>query len=125
MHQRIALQRKQHRYETAHELVNSGKRVFFVEALNLQGLKKRNNAKVGDDGEYLPNGQSAKSGLNKSWSDAGFGLFIDALSAVAAKAGAQVVKVNAAYTSKFLSYRNRPVRNINESRKGGRYNLYV
>ena len=106
VHQRIALQRKQHRYETAHELVNSGKQVFFVEDLNLVGLKKRNKAKVGDDGEYLPNGQAAKSGLNKSWSDAGFGLFIDALSAVAAKAGAQVVKVNAAYTSKFLSYRN-------------------
>ncbi len=59
----------------------------------------------------MPNGQSAKSGLNKSWSDAAFGMFFDTLTAVAGKAGVSVIKVNPAYTSKVLSYRNEMVFN--------------
>ena len=85
-HQTIARQRKQHRYNTAHKIVNSGAKNIFVEDLNLIGLSKRNKAKSDDKGNYLPNGQSAKSGLNKSWSDAAFGMFFDTLTAVAEKA---------------------------------------
>ncbi|MGK7956167.1 MAG: RNA-guided endonuclease InsQ/TnpB family protein [Crocosphaera sp.] len=106
IHQKIASQRKQHRYDTAHRIVNSGAKAIFVENLNLKGLTKRNKAKSDGEGNYLPNGQSAKSGLNKSWSDAAFGMFFDALSAVAGKAGVSVIKVNPAYTSQVLCYRN-------------------
>jgi putative transposase len=59
-----------------------------------------------DDGTYLPNGQAAKSGLNKSWLDAAFGQFFKTLDYIAAKAGAVVISKKPAYTSMVLSYRN-------------------
>ncbi len=105
-HQRIARSRKDHAYKTAHKIVRTGKKVFFHEDLNLRGLTKRNKAKKDDDGKFLPNGQAAKSGLNKSWLDAGFGQFFTTLDYIAGKAGAVVVKVNPAYTSMVLSYRD-------------------
>jgi putative transposase len=105
-HQQIARTRKDHAYKTAHALVRSDKKVFFVENLNLKGLSKRNKTKKDHQGNYLPNGQSAKSGLNKSWADASFGQFFDIFSYIAEKAGAVVKKVNPAYTSQILSYRD-------------------
>ena len=86
--------------------MRTGKKVFFHEDLNLRGLSKRNKAKKDDDGKFIPNGQSAKSGLNKSWNDAAFGQFFTTLDYIASKAGAVVVKVNPAYTSMVLSYRD-------------------
>ncbi len=105
-HQRIARSRKDHAYKTAHKIVRTGKKVFFHEDLNLRGLTKRNKAKKDDDGKFIANGQSAKSGLNKSWLDAGFGQFFTTLDYIASKAGAIVVKVNPAYTSQLLAYRD-------------------
>lgn len=105
-HQRIARSRKDHAYKTAHAIVRTGKKVFYHEDLNLRGLTKRNKVKKDDDGKFLPNGHSAKSGLNKSWNDAAFGQFFTILDYIALKAGAVVVKVNPAYTSMLLSYRD-------------------
>lgn len=105
-HQQIARARKDHGYKTVHKLIRTDKKVFFVENLNLKGLSKRNKVKKDTDGKYLPNGQSAKSGLNKSWLDAAFGNFCETLSYIAEKAGAVVKKVNPAYTSQVLSYRD-------------------
>ncbi len=105
-HQTIARSRKDFQYKTAHKLVKTGKKVFFCEKLNLQGLSKRNAPKQDEDGKFLPNGQSAKSGLNKSWMDAAFGQFFEILSYIAGKAGAVVIPQNPAYTSQILSYRN-------------------
>ena len=106
LHQQIARSRKDFQYKTAHKLVRSKKKVFFYEDLNLKGLTKRNAPKQDETGKYLPNGQSAKSGLNKSWLDAAFGQFFDILSYIAEKAGAKVVAKNPAYTSQILSYRD-------------------
>ena len=78
-HQRIARSRLDHAYKTAHKIVRTGKKVFFHEDLNLRGLTKRNKGKKDDDGKFIANGQSAKSGLNKSWLDAGFGQFFTTL----------------------------------------------
>lgn len=105
-HQKIARARKDHAYKTSHQLLKTGKKVFFCEALNLKGLSKRNKAKKDGEGKYLPNGQSSKSGLNKSWLDAAFGNFFETLEYIALKAGAVVKKVNPAYTSQVLSYRD-------------------
>lgn len=105
-HQQIARARKDHAYKTAHSLIRTDKKVFFVEDLNLKGLSKRNKVKKDAEGNYLPNGQSAKSGLNKSWLDGAFGNFYETLSYIAEKAGAVVKKVNPAYTSQVLSYRD-------------------
>lgn len=105
-HQRIARSRKDHAYKTAHAIVRTGKKVFYHEDLNLRGLTTRNKKKIDADGKFLKNGQSSKSGLNKSWNDAAFGQFFTTLDYIASKAGAVVVKVNPAYTSMLLSYRD-------------------
>jgi putative transposase len=105
-HQKIARSRQDFHYKTAHQLVRTGKKVFFHEDLNLKGLTKRNKIKQDEDGTYLPNGQSAKSGLNKSWSDAAFGNFFKTLDYIAVKAGAVVISKHPAYTSMVLSYRD-------------------
>ncbi|NEO78649.1 transposase [Moorena sp. SIO4G3] len=106
IHQQIARSREDFQYKTAHQLVNTGKKVFFHEKLNLKGLTRRNTPKRGRDGTFLSNGQSSKSGLNKSWLDAAFGQFFEVLGQVAAKANAIVVEVKPNYTSQLLSYRD-------------------
>ncbi|NEO30844.1 MAG: transposase [Symploca sp. SIO3C6] len=105
-HQKIARARKDFQYKTAHKLVQTGKKVFFHEGLNLKGLTRRNAPKQDETGAYIPNGQSAKSGLNLSWADAAFGQFFEILSHIAGKAGAKVIAKNPAYTSQLLSYRD-------------------
>lgn len=106
LHQHIARSRQDFHYKTAHKLVRTGKKVFFHEDLNLAGLTKRNAPKQDEQGNYLPNGQSAKSGLNKSWLDAAFGQFFSILGYIAGKAGAVVIEKNPAYTSQILSYKD-------------------
>ena len=106
LHQQIARSRKDHAYNTARTLLNTGKQVFFHEKLNLAGLSRRNKTKQDTNGNYLPNGQSAKSGLNKSWADAAFGQFFTILKYKAEKAGALVIPVNPQYTSQLLSYKD-------------------
>ncbi|MGG6267425.1 RNA-guided endonuclease InsQ/TnpB family protein [Leptolyngbya sp. AN03gr2] len=105
-YQKIARCRKDFQYKTAHKLVRTGKKVFFHEDLNLKGLSKRNPPKQDETGAFIPNGQSAKSGLNLSWSDAAFGQFFQLLGHIAGKAGAIVIAKNPAYTSQLLSYRD-------------------
>ena len=105
-HQRIARSRKDFHYKTAYKLVRTGVKFFFHEDLNLKGLMKRNKSKQDENGAYLPNGQSAKSGLNKSWQDAAFGQFFTTLDYIAGKAGAAVISQKPAHTSMVLSYRN-------------------
>ncbi len=105
-HQKIARSRQDFHYKTAHKLVRSGAKFYFHEDLNLKSLTKRNKVKQDDEGTYLPNGQSAKSGLNKSWLDAAFGQFFKTLEYIAEKAGSVVVSQKPAYTSMLLCYRN-------------------
>lgn len=106
LHQQIARARKDHAYNTAHALLNTGKKVFFHEKLNLAGLSRRNKPKTDEQGNFIPNGQSAKSGLNKSWADAAFGQFFNILKFKAEKAGASVISVNPQYTSQLLPYKD-------------------
>jgi putative transposase len=103
--QRIARARKDHAFKTAHEVVRTNKKFFVREDLKLKNLTKKNKAKL-SGGKYLPNGQSAKSGLNKSWLDAAFGQFFNILEYIAGKAGARVIAVNPEYTSQILSYKD-------------------
>ena len=106
LHQKIARARRDHAYNTADMLLSTGAKVFFHEKLNLKALSKRNSPKQNDLGQYIPNGQSAKSGLNKSWADAAFGQFFSILKYKAEKAGAIVKEVDPAYSSQLLSYRD-------------------
>jgi len=104
--QRIARARRDHAYKVSHRLVRTGKKVFFHEDLDLKNLTKRNKPKLDETGKFLPNNQSAKVGLNKSWQDAAFGQAFQILEYIAEKAGARVIAVNPAYTSQLLAYRD-------------------
>ncbi|MEM8779402.1 MAG: transposase [Cyanobacteria bacterium P01_G01_bin.49] len=105
-HQRIARARKDHAFKTAHKLLKTGKQVFFHEKLNLKGLSRKNKPVQDDTGKYLPNGQNAKTGLNKSWTDAAFGQFFSIFNYIAEKAGVAVIGVKPNYTSQLLCYRD-------------------
>jgi len=105
LHQKVARQRQQWHYELAGELCQRAS-VIFVEDLKVANMVRRNKAKPDPErtGAYLPNGQSSKSGLNKSFADAGIGGFLsEILPRKAAKAGVAVVKVNPAGTSQHCS----------------------
>jgi len=103
LHQRIALQRKQWHYELAGELLNYSD-VIFVEDLKISNMNRRNKPKQDEEGNFVTNGQSQKSGLNKSFADAGIAGFLnEILPYKAEKAGKRVIKVNPAGTSQHCA----------------------
>ena len=102
LHQKIARQRKQFHFETAKWLLSKAD-VVFVEDLSLKNMSRRCKPKQDQDGKYLPNGQSRKAGLNKSFADAGLSQFVEILSCKAEKAGLKVIKVDPRGTSQHCS----------------------
>jgi putative transposase len=71
--------------------------------LQIANISKHAKPKQDEDGKYLPNGAAAKSGLNKSILDAGWGQFQQIVSHKAACAGREVLKVSPKYTSQACS----------------------
>ncbi|WP_404785175.1 RNA-guided endonuclease InsQ/TnpB family protein [Altericista sp. CCNU0014] len=102
LHQKIARQRKQFHFETAGKVLDKAN-VVFVEDLKVKNMSRRVKSKQDETGKFLPNGQSAKSGLNKSIVDAGWSQFIDILTFKAEKAGQRVIKVDPYGTSQHCS----------------------
>jgi putative transposase len=103
LHQQIARQRRQWHFELAGELVDKAL-VIFVEDLKVSNMSRRNQPKQDESGNFLTNGQAAKSGLNKSFADAGIAGFLnEILPHKAAKAGRLIVKVNPAGTSQHCA----------------------
>ena len=101
LHQKIARQRKDWHYNEAHKLIRSCE-VLAIEDLNIRNLKRRNKPLL-VDGVFVPNGNSAKAGMNKSWSDNGVANFVQILSQVAQKYGTRIIKVNPRGTSQYCS----------------------
>jgi len=75
LHQKVARQRRQFHFETATKVLNKAD-VVFVEDSYDQNMSRRAKPKQDKLGSFLPNGQSAKAGLNKSIADAGWSQFI-------------------------------------------------
>ena len=113
LHQKIARQRKQFHYELSQRILADYEAVF-VEDLTVKNMVRRNKPKQDgayklrgkptltaphEQGRYLPNNQSAKSGLNKSILDCGWSQFLDILSIKAERAGLKVIKINPSGTS--------------------------
>lgn len=97
LHQKIARQRRQWHFEEAKKLCFKAD-VIFVENLQIANLRRKNKPKK-EEGKFVANGQSAKSGLNKSFSDCGIAQFLEILGHQAKKFGNKVVKVNPRKTS--------------------------
>jgi putative transposase len=101
--QRVANQRKDFHHKVANAVVKEG--LFIaVEALRPKKMACRCKPKVGATGEYLPNGQAAKSGLNKSIYDAGWAQFLEILTYKVERAGGRIISVNPSGTSQICSY---------------------
>ena len=73
-----------------------------MEKLSIRNMKRRNKPQK-INGVFVPNGQAASSGLNKSWSDNGVANFLEILSQVAQKYGTRIVQVNPKGTSQHCS----------------------
>jgi len=103
LHQRIARQRRQWHFEVAGRLLDKVE-VVFVEKLRVKNMSRKNKPKPDGEGGFAPNGQAAKSGLNKSFADAGISGFLnEILPYKAAKAGKRVIQVNPAGTSQHCA----------------------
>ena len=104
LHRKVRNQRKDYLHQWSRRLVNTYETIVFEE-IAPANLSKRAKPKQDEEtGHYLPNGASAKSGLNKSILDTGWATFIAFCEYKAANAGTvQVVKVDPKYTSQVCS----------------------
>ena len=102
-HRKVRNQRRDFAHKATRKLVNRYQ-VIVLEELQTKNLIKRPKPKQDEEtGHYLPNGAAVKGGLNKSISDAGWGMFTEMLQVKAASAGRVVAFVNPKYTSQICS----------------------
>jgi putative transposase len=99
-HRKIANRRKDFHHKQARELVGRYD-LLVVEDLMIANMVRRAKPKpdLDNPGGFLPNGARAKSGLNRSISDAGWGQFVSILRAKAEDAGRTWIEVNPRHTS--------------------------
>lgn len=102
LHQKIARQRKDFHYNTAKKILDKTD-VVFVEDLAVKNMSRRCKPKSDGKGGFASNGQSIKSGVNKSIADAGWGQFIEILTVKAERAGQKVIKVDPKGTTQHCS----------------------
>jgi putative transposase len=103
-HQHVRRQRRDFHHKTALRLLREYD-VVYLEDLQVRNMSRRPAPQPQPDGNggYLPNGASAKAGLNKSIQDAGWYAFRVLLACKAAYAGKRVEAVPPAYTSQECS----------------------
>ena len=101
-HRKVRNQRADFLHKESRMLVNQYGVIVFEE-LQPANMSRRAKPKQDENGTYLPNGASAKSGLNKSIQDAGWGQFVGYCIYKAENAGRTVVQVNPRYTSQVCS----------------------
>jgi putative transposase len=99
-HRKVANQRKDFHHKQARALVE-GYDLLVVEDLQITNMVRRAKPVPDPDslGQYLANGARAKSGLNRSISDAGWGQFVSILRAKAEDAGRTWIEVDPRHTS--------------------------
>lgn len=103
IHRHIRNQRRDFHHKEARKLVTQYQTLVF-EKLQPANMSKRPKTKQDEaSGQYLPNGASAKSGLNKSIRDAGWGQFQQICKNKAECAGSRVLFVSPHYTSQLCS----------------------
>ncbi|MDU8990862.1 transposase [Streptomyces mirabilis] len=115
LHRKVRRQRLDHAHKTALDLVREHDFVAH-EDLKIRNMNRAPAPKPdpNQQGSFLPNGASAKAGLNRSISDAGWGVFLAILAAKAEGAGRQVMAVDPRNTSRtcpecrHVSAENRP-----------------
>jgi putative transposase len=101
LHKKIADKRNDYQWKAAKKVVDTAQAIIR-EDLNIKGMKSRCKPKR-VKGRFMPNGQSAKRGLNRSISDVSWGELFSKIDWLAAKAGKPVLSVNPKFTSQECS----------------------
>jgi putative transposase len=101
LHKQIADRREAYQWQAASKIVKTAD-VIVRENLNIVGMKSKCKPKR-VSGRFMPNGQSAKRGLNRSISDAAWSGLFAKMDWLAAKSGKPVIPVSPAYTSQECS----------------------
>ena len=101
LHKKIADKRNDHQWKAANKVVNTAEAIV-QEDLNVKAMKSRCKPKR-QKGRFMPNGQSAKRGLNRSISDASWGDLFSKIAWLALKSGKPVLSVNPKFTSQECS----------------------
>jgi putative transposase len=101
LHRKVRRQRLDHAHKTALDLVRQHDFIAH-EDLKIRNMSKAPAPKPDTErpGAFLPNGASAKTGLNRSIADAGWGVFLAILAAKAEGAGRVVMAVDPHNTSR-------------------------
>ncbi|WP_326638260.1 transposase [Streptosporangium sp. NBC_01755] len=102
LHAQVRRRRLDGAHKAALTLVG-GYDVIAHEDLRVTNMTRRAAPRPDGEGGYLPNGGAAKSGLNRSILDAGWGVFLTILSYKAESAGRELIAVNPANTSRTCS----------------------
>jgi putative transposase len=102
-HHKIRNQRRDHAHKLSRQLVNDYD-VIVHEELAIADMMRRPTPRPDGKGGYEPNGATAKSGLNRSIQDAGWGQFLRFIAYKAEEAGRQVIAVDARNTSRRCAY---------------------
>ena len=98
LHGKVRRGRLDHAHKTALALVRDNDLIVH-EALQVANMTRRAKPRPAEDGSFEPNGAAAKTGLNKSINDAGWGIFLSVLCGKAESAGRTVIAVNPRHTS--------------------------
>jgi len=101
LHKKIRDKRSDNQWKAAHKVAKTAAAVIR-EDLNIKGMKARCKTKK-INGRFMPNGQSAKRGLNRAISDASWGELFSRIAWLALKSGKPVLAVNPKYTSQECS----------------------
>ncbi|GAA3260262.1 RNA-guided endonuclease InsQ/TnpB family protein [Nonomuraea helvata] len=99
LHAKVRRQRLDNAHKVALALVRAYD-VIVHEDLRITNMTRRTAPKPDGAGGYLPNGAAAKSGLNKSILDAGWGVFLQVLAHKAESAGRELIAVDPRNTSR-------------------------
>lgn len=102
-HRKVRNQRADFLHKESRKLVQRYQVVVFEELVIANLVKRPKPQQDAITGTYLPNGASAKGGLNTSILDAGWGMFQQYCRYKAANAGREVLFVNPKYTSQTCS----------------------
>ncbi|MFF9099418.1 RNA-guided endonuclease InsQ/TnpB family protein [Streptomyces rubrogriseus] len=101
LHRKVHCQRLDHAHKTALDLVRNHDFIAH-EDLKVRDMVKAPTPKPDPrtPGNFLPNGAAFKAGLNRSITDAGWGVFLAILTAKAESAGREVMAVDPRNTSR-------------------------
>ncbi len=102
LHNKIQQRREAYQWNIAKKIIDRADAVA-VEDLPVKNMMKRCKPVKSETGRFLPNGQSAKRGLNRSIADAGWYALTQKLEDLAVKSGKKLMRVNPKHTSQTCS----------------------